>query len=1529
MPCNYFANNGKPSLLYDRLFSYYKDVEKMNNKQAELAAVTSWLSTRTKAYVDFAGHTEDDTVQPNTKVLDANGEPELVYMGRSTRINDMKQNTSDYGIGWEFTPESNSKYAAFLSIKNPKLVEITDQTTDKEYSDATYALRSNEYDGVIFTYTKEDGTIEKQYVVKEVEQIQTVYLGKEKGINTSFNQWDDPILLDEVRKDQERTQPVANFILPADDTFRVLATVVNSSDTNDIPKIARGVLIKAAKKIPIEQVSGSSIVYKNGIIEVGTDLNVTRERFDNLITSESLKAYLSQVFEEGQLTVFDNVFAAAPVLFRSANISAAYTESKEAFMNAFFSDRSFFQLTADTRFPGTKETIQEILLKEIAQTFDLRTSYLPMLAAMMERNQVIRQRAGKVLYQLDLGEAPTEDTTPADTSKIVSEVKSSAPFSHLMTGDKLMDKRIAATFEKIQSLRGRLNRKGKPAEITRIRADINKYQKELDEMVEHRSAEMLINVGQRDMMRMKTALDRQIQHNEVWENLNLLESWIDFSTYFDPAEVDSVLMSSIRDISINAMELYDKYTKLYWDSITSSLAEEGVPIQYLSQITPEAVIEDIGALASSFIGLSFGGHGLEVAADIVIRRAAMNINTGLIDFQERLREKIDKLPSKDISFMFQPDKDGKLYPITTYKRELYEKTLELNNEARESEKDRRPLYQQQRELVNQYREAVAAKDKFEMLRLNNEIEAIKKQIADHKAKTKGYESVNEFMRNNFTYKLTEEGKKEFQEFAEIMKEGYYDYNPETNQMEFAELRYSYELKQHDPENLLAWLKDPKSEHPRFASKYFAIRPKDEWKNDAFHKFSPAQKEFYDFFVKEYLAAQANVPMDYSFTEYNSDKLLREFSYMKAEPLSKFKYVSKEIKEFVADIATVKYFDKEISYDRTAPFSKRQIKKLKYKKVSDFSKGTDGYFKEGEELPTSLKEGLAAGRYKYKDGYLVVSSKGSQNEKMVKKIITKSDDPLEIFNNYIKFSLSYRYKNEVQDTLNGIRELAYAIPKESEQNRGITNPLGLRFGAKNGSNFEKRLDYTIDAFITENLKDAPEMTMKGKPGERVFSLGQLADSVNSLTRVRQLGLNPVSGLSNLSMGTASNFMYASRQEFFNESDLRKGYWLIKDSIASFYSGGMAKSGNARKIMLIMQQFNMLGNLQEKFYMDKEWVEKAFEHMYIFQKGGEYLNQGAVVLAMMNREKVKLKDGKTVNLWDAYEVKEGKLVFKYPDADYADAQKLFVFTEAAKKVNKEIHGDYDILNPIGAKRKVYGRVGMLFRTWMPQAIKQRLGGEYTDYQLSMLKGETVNREGRWRTAGRFFGGFDKGTSVYDPMRSGENILKFIGAIAASTLSNTLGRKIVNDSRLNATDQANMYANVKEAWWLTMLAVATAVMIRSFKSDDEDDENPIEQSWFKYLYNQTSRVESELWFFYDPISALKIFRDAVPMWSTFKQASRVWDSSKNFVFDNESDTYKRGFRKGDSKFATQLELFFPLSKQAQSIWSMTSEFYSDNYY
>jgi hypothetical protein len=231
--------------------------------------------------------------------------------------------------------------------------------------------------------------------------------------------------------------------------------------------------------------------------------------------------------------------------------------------------------------------------------------------------------------------------------------------------------------------------------------------------------------------------------------------------------------------------------------------------------------------------------------------------------------------------------------------------------------------------------------------------------------------------------------------------------------------------------------------------------------------------------------------------------------------------------------------------------------------------------------------------------------------------------------------------------------------------------------------------------------------------------------------------------------------------------------------------------------------------------------------------------------------------------------------------------------------------------------------------------------------MYKGKKVFHEGRWRSYGSAFGG--KGKKV-----GAVNSLRFIAGVMLSTVSNTMGRKFIDAMGLTEEDKMNMYVNLKEAWWLMAISTTGAILKTAAKGKDDDDDEMVmdadgkmvakkkrkttlsdivsdpaddmSQGMLNYLANQSQRVDNDLWFYYSPTSAYKVIRDPVAIGSTLKQMVKLSAAASNYITNPEKDTYQRGFRKGNSKLGTQIRQTVPVIRQAESMYSMFSQLYSD---
>jgi hypothetical protein len=298
----------------------------------------------------------------------------------------------------------------------------------------------------------------------------------------------------------------------------------------------------------------------------------------------------------------------------------------------------------------------------------------------------------------------------------------------------------------------------------------------------------------------------------------------------------------------------------------------------------------------------------------------------------------------------------------------------------------------------------------------------------------------------------------------------------------------------------------------------------------------------------------------------------------------------------------------------------------------------------------------------------------------------------------------------------------------------------------------------------------------------------------------------------------------------------------------------------------------------------------------------------MIAQMLRAKGTLKDGSKKSLWDLYELDDNdNLTFRQDllqdDTDFTSKADIHSFFNKVIKVNQKVHGDYH--NPMMIKKGVVGRVFMLFRTWLPMAVKERFGGEYHDADLGVQKGRFVSlwnvmsnlKDGGWKDAGKV-------------------LLQLIPII---------GKKAKLSDQVSEIDRENIAMAVREIQFLLMLTMAV-ITLKAALDDEEDEEN---KSILRYLYNQMERSQSELMFFFVPTDTMQIVRDVIPLYSTLRDATRVIMRATPYFTGSEEDLYQRGFRKGDSKFVTAVEELVPISRAYQKAWSAASQTFSDSRY
>jgi hypothetical protein len=259
---------------------------------------------------------------------------------------------------------------------------------------------------------------------------------------------------------------------------------------------------------------------------------------------------------------------------------------------------------------------------------------------------------------------------------------------------------------------------------------------------------------------------------------------------------------------------------------------------------------------------------------------------------------------------------------------------------------------------------------------------------------------------------------------------------------------------------------------------------------------------------------------------------------------------------------------------------------------------------------------------------------------------------------------------------------------------------------------------------------------------------------------------------------------------------------------------------------------------------------------------------MVAHMMNTkiENVETVDGETVTIsaweafgengeWDTskYKPKEGWETVVGPQED----SQFFEMADRVTQLNKRLHGNYDVLSPMGIKSTALGRLLMMFKSWVPEGFAYRFESETFDEQL----GRTV--KGSYR-------------SVWDTgMEHGmAGIKELFQAGVWKDFQNENGN--IDLKEVDIKNVRKVLAEMKAYTGLFILMLTLQGMI------DDDDQDEAHEYAARYTLNLLFRVRQDITFYLDPATATNIVNNPMPVMRTFTDFSRAADSSMKALQD-----------------------------------------------
>ena len=512
------------------------------------------------------------------------------------------------------------------------------------------------------------------------------------------------------------------------------------------------------------------------------------------------------------------------------------------------------------------------------------------------------------------------------------------------------------------------------------------------------------------------------------------------------------------------------------------------------------------------------------------------------------------------------------------------------------------------------------------------------------------------------------------------------------------------------------------------------------------------------------------------------------------------------------------------------------------------------------------------------GQLIDPVTGAKREELpvwfTNKLKDNADYDYNMDRTFLAFAMmasTYDAKNQIEDTVRMTRGVLAEVKVNQKNSLGrkILSKMGVPLASRTADD-RASIDRVVQTMVNQyyghsNVKDqtvnAPERMWTKETKEAIaklraqleraktdkerklieqkidlatpkISAAKTAYGMQQWIQAKGMGWNIPAAATNLLYGTLAVEQYGAGEREFGTRAARKAVATMMHSSLNNMSlnTGYTQTATAKKIQGMMITLDVLKDFTEIRFDPSRYVKNASEsgisaanamgikklRMYEIQRSSEYFVYGAGTIAVLLETKV---DGKS--LWEHM---DGNGIIQL-DGYRPGEEKHTALVNKIDQVNKRIHGNYDPNSPIAIKKTFYGPLLMQFKSWLPEAVAQRVEAERYDPYLDR------EVKGRWWTL------MEHRTQLHK--------------LLLPRLIPILGRKLSFDENMKEVDKENIRksaANFRHMMYLYFMIQALGHMI-----DDEDDEAAKRK--LNYLMNIMHRAHNDQTAFMNPLAFDKL--------------------------------------------------------------------------
>jgi len=492
-----------------------------------------------------------------------------------------------------------------------------------------------------------------------------------------------------------------------------------------------------------------------------------------------------------------------------------------------------------------------------------------------------------------------------------------------------------------------------------------------------------------------------------------------------------------------------------------------------------------------------------------------------------------------------------------------------------------------------------------------------------------------------------------------------------------------------------------------------------------------------------------------------------------------------------------------------------------------------------------------------------------------------------------------HKNEIEPYLQMMKELTQKQPayKVNTSDQIVTDDDGtpiLDESPGRAPNITSQSNYMLESFLydrgVEHTGANPDATIKrttlnakGEPvtETRALTGSKVVDTVSAYTRLKALGLNPVSSIGRVIWGVLSNTIYAGDRKAYGERENIKSFGYMLEASLPWTEAHS-------KVKALAEYFDMRQQLGEikfgKFKLPSINNPLAEATPYVLVNKTEDFIQHQTGISVLMKEKVTDLSGVEHDLFDAFDGKGEWKTDQFGPNPYDDDRKRLEMSSHIQSVVTAVHGDYG--DATMASQKYILRNLLTMRKWLPRSISVRFGKEYQTLSGDIQKGRYLSYK--------------------------------LSHLAVIPLIKDMYKAFTTDENADSIDNRNLRMNAYELAFIPVLwgaALAMKAMLHGLYHDDDK-----EKAALTFLLNSTTRVSGDLTFFYNPYSFQAVIREPIPAFKTLMDFADLGQAVAQTI--EGKGTYKTGIHKGHSKIAVKLAKALPIVNIPEKVYSATKQ-------